>query len=334
MWLREVKPFPRDFLGLNSARRWWSDNPMMRLVKPILACLALSGCASELILDADEALAVIPRQFSGSGHIVVETRLNGLGPFRFAIDTGASISVVYEHARAEVGIEPFENIQVHVLCMTGSGVFRLGQVDEIRVGKEPWIDARVALLPSTSPSASRIDGILGIDFLSQYAVLYSQQERVLHLYPKEFVADDTYQGWSRIPLRELRVGDGNAAVLVFDMLIDAERIPTVFDLGATVNVMNWRAARALDILVRRPQRDPEVYGVSGSTKVLAELRVWRLRIENSTWWNKVFLVGEFPLFGALGIDGQPAAVAGTDLFGQRDFIIDFARERLLVRTRD
>jgi hypothetical protein len=334
MWLREDKPFPRDFLGLNSAQRRWSDNPMIRLVRPILACLALSGCASELILETEDALAVIPRQFSGSGHIVVETRVNGQGPFRFAIDTGASISVVYEHARAELGIEPFQNIQVLVLGMTGSGVFQLGQVDEIRVGNEPWNNARVALLPLPSPSAMRIDGILGIDFLSRYAVLYSQKEGVLRLYPKEFVADDAYQGWSRIPLRKLRVGDGNASVLVFDMHIDAERIPTVFDLGATVNIMNWRAARALDILVRRPQRKPEVYGVSGSTEILAELRVWRLRIDNSTWWSKIFLVGEFPLFEALGIDDQPAAIAGTELFGQRDFIIDFARERLLVRTRD
>jgi len=334
MWLREDKPFPWHSPELNSAGRRWSYNLMIRLVKLGLACLALSGCASELILDEDDALAVIPRQFSGSGHIVVETRLNGVGPFRFAIDTGASISVVYEHARAELGIEPIRNIQVNVLGMTGSGVFKLGQVDEIRIGEEPWTNARVALLPDTSPSASRIDGILGIDFLSRYAVLYSQQERVLRLYPKNLVAEADYQGWSRIPLRELRVGGGNVAVLVFDMQIDAERIPTVFDLGATVNVMNWRAARALDILVRRPQRKPEVYGVSGSTEILAELRVWSLRIDNSTWRNKVFLIGEFPLFGALGIDGQPAAVAGTDFFGQRDFIIDFARERLLVRSKD
>ena len=307
---------------------------MTRLVKLILACLALSGCAGELILDADDALAVIPRQYSGTGHIVVETRLNGRGPFRFAIDTGASISVVYEHARAEVGIEPVQDIQVHVLGMTGSGVFRLGQVAEIRVGNEAWTDAKVALLPSTTPTASRIDGILGIDFLSRYAVLYSQQERVLRLYPKESVADDSYQGWNRIPLRELRVGEGNVVVLVFDMYIDAERIPTVFDLGATVNVMNRRAARALDIMVRKPRSKPEVFGVSGSMEVLAELRVWKLRIDNSTWWSKVFLVGEFPLFEALGIDRQPAAITGTDLFGRRDFIIDFARERLLVKSRD
>ena len=307
---------------------------MTRLAVLILACLAVTGCASELVLDTDGALAVIPRKVSSTGHIVVETRLNGRGPFRFVIDTGASISVVYESARAKAGIELAPFIQVHVLGMTGSGLYPVGLVAEIRVGDEAWESARVAILPDTAPAAARIDGILGVDFLSRYAVLYSQQERVLRLYPRELVAENSYRGWDRIALRDLRVGDGNVAVFVLDMYIDTQHIPTVFDLGATVNVLNWRAARALDVLLRRPRRSPDVYGVSGSTEVLAELRVWRLRINNSFWRNRVFLVGEFPVFAALGLDRRPAAIAGADLFGQRDFIIDFARQRLLVKSRD
>jgi predicted aspartyl protease len=258
----------------------------------------------------------------------------GLGPFRFAIDTGASISVIYKDATAKLGIDPIPGIQVNVLGMTGSGIYPLGRVDEIRVGSERWNNARVALLSNTEPLADRIDGILGVDFLSQYAVLYSQRERALHLYPKKVVADTAYDGWDRIALRHLRVGDGNVAVFVFDMRIDTERIPTVFDLGATVNLMNQPAARALDVLVRRPRSTPEVHGVSGSTEILAELHVWRLRINNSLWRKKIFLVGEFPVFEALGLSRRPAAIAGSDLFGSRDFIIDFARQRLLVKSRD
>jgi predicted aspartyl protease len=307
---------------------------MTRLVKLTLACLAVTGCANELVLDTDGALAVIPRQISDTGHIVVETRLNGRGPFRFVIDTGASISVVYDSARAEAGIEPLPHILVDVLGMTGSGLFPVGRVDEIRVGNEAWKGVRVALLPDTAPRAARIDGILGIDFLSRYAVLYSQRERVLRLYPRELVAGNSYRGWDRIALRELRVGNGNVAVFVVDMYIDTERIPTVFDLGATVNVMNRRAARALDVLVRRPRRGPDVQGVSGSTEVLAELRVWRLQIDNSLWRNRIFLVGEFPVFEVLGLNRRPAAIAGADLFGQRDFIIDFAQQRLLVKSKN
>lgn len=306
---------------------------MTWLVILMLGCLALTGCANELVLDSDGALAVIPRQVSESGHIVVEAQVNGRGPFRFVIDTGASISVVYERARTKLGIPPDPFVQVHVLGMTGSGLFPVAQVAEIRVGNEAWSNVRVALLPNTDPLSARVDGILGIDFLSRYAVLYSQQERVLRLYPRELVADNSYRGWDRIGLRELRVGDGNVAVFVFDMYIDAEHIPTVFDLGATVNVMNRRGARALDVLVRTPRRSPEVQGVAGSTEVLAELKVWRLQIDNSFWRNRVFLVGEFPVFEALGLERRPAAIAGADLFGRRDFIIDFARQRVLVKSK-
>jgi predicted aspartyl protease len=306
---------------------------MTRHVILVLTCLAVSGCASELVLDTESALAVIPRHISDTGHIVVETKLNGLGPFRFAIDTGASISVIYEHARAKVGIEPLPNARVHVFGISGSGQYPLARVAEIRVGDELWKDARVTLLPDTTAIGTRVDGILGVDFLSRYAVLYSQTEKVLLLYPRELVADRAYLGWDSIPLRDLRVGDGNVAVLVLDMQIDAERITTVFDLGATASLMNRRGARALNILVRRPRIAPEIEGVSGGTEVLAELRVRQLRINNSTWRNRIFLVGEFPVFQTLGLDRQPAAIAGADLFGERDFIVDFTRRRLLVKSK-
>lgn len=307
---------------------------MTRLVIIILACWAIAGCANELVLNREGALAVIPRQVSDSGHIVVETNLNGRGPYRFIIDTGASISVVYERARVKAGIEPLPNMQVHVLGISGSGLFALGQVAEIRVGNERWLNARVALLPDAIPITTGVDGILGVDFLSQYALLSSQQERVLVLFPRELVAERSYRGWDSVALRDLRVGDGNVAVLVLDMYIDTEHIPAVFDLGATESLMNRRAAGALDILVRRPRTMPDVHGVSGSTEVLAELHVWRLRINNSIWRNRVFLVGEFPVFETLGMNRRPAAIAGVDLFGRRDFIVDFARQRLLVKSRD
>ena len=307
---------------------------MARFVILVLSCLVVTGCASELALDREGALAEIPRRTSDTGHIVVETQLNGRGPFRFVIDTGASISVVYERARAKAGIEALPDITAHVFGISGSRFYPLARVAEIRVGNELWKDARVALLPDTSPIAERADGILGVDFLSRYAVLYSRREKVLLLYPRELVADRAYLGWDSIALRKLQVRDGNVAVFVLDMHINAKLIPAVFDLGATVNLMNLRATRALDVLVRKPGTMPEVHGVSGSSQAMAELHVWKVRINNSIWRNRTFLVGEFSVFQTLGIDRQPAAIAGADLFGRREFIVDFTRQRLLVKSKD
>lgn len=329
----EVKPFPWRFPELYTLAADAQNRGMLRVIKLIVACLVLSGCASELVLDHGGAVAVIPHRVSNFGNIVVEATINGRGPFRLAIDTGASISVVYDKARARAGIEPTRGLRVHVHGLTGAGLFPVGDVATIGVGSESWANARVALLPGRTPAAAGIDGILGIDFLSRYAVWYSHGERVLRLYPKEAVAQRDYLGWSPISLHELRIRDAGAAVYVFYMHIDSESIPTLFDLGAAVNLMNRRAARALDVAVRRAPDRADVYGVTGRAEVLTRLRVWKLRIGDSVWHNRTFMVGEFPVFEALDLHRQPAAIVGTDFFGQRDFIIDFSRKRLLVRHR-
>ena len=152
---------------------------MARVVNLLVAILVVSGCASELVLEQDGALAVIPHQTSRAGHIVVETTLNGQGPFRFALDTGATISVLYEKAQNRLEVDPIPGVQARVLGMTGTGDFPVATVDRISVGEETWRNARVALLPDTEPAARQLDGILGVDFQRQYAIWYSQEDRLL-----------------------------------------------------------------------------------------------------------------------------------------------------------
>ena len=277
------------------------------------ALLALSGCAGELVVDRDGALAVIPRQIGDTGHILVDVMLNGRGPFEFALDTGASISVVFERCRSAARIDPAGDETVYLLGVAGAGRYPLGNVARVSIGSETWDDARLALMPSEGPVAERIDGILGLDFLSRYAVHSSRRERVIRLYPRALVAERSFRGWSTIPLIDLHVGAGDLTMPGFDIHIDAERVPALFDLGATVNLMNRSAARRLNITVRRPRDVPEVWGVTGDTQILTELIVRRLRIANMHWRNRTFLIGDFPVFEALGIDSRPAAIAGTEV---------------------
>ena len=306
----------------------------MARIRAILATLALlSGCAGELLLEPDGALAIVPRQFGDSGHIVVEVMLNGHGPFDFALDTGASISAVFDRARTEASIEAVPGNNVFIFGMTGSGTFPVARISRLSLGQEEWLDARVALLPADAPSMASIDGILGVDFLSRYAVHYSQKDRAVRLYPRELIAARSYRGWHSISLFDLDVGASDITMLAFNLYINMERIPALFDLGATVNVMNDRAARLLQVPVRRLRRSEEVQGVTGQTEATVELIVRRLRIGDIYWGNRRFLVGDFPVFEVLGTDKQPLAIAGTSLFRHRDFIVDFEKKRLLVKAR-
>lgn len=298
-----------------------------------MAGLLTAGCGTDLVMQQDGALAEIPRRTSPSGHIVVETFLNGRGPFWFALDTASTISVIYDKAMNRSDIDPLPGLHARVIGLTGTDDFPVANVASISVGKETWENARVALLPDTELAAQQVDGVLGIDFLQQYAIWYSEQDQVLRLYPKEAVAARSYNGWTSIGLSELRVAHVDQVLFAFDTIIDGESISTLFDLGATVNIMNKKAARNLHVPMRKPEVGSELVGIIGSAPILAVVRVSQLQVDDKFWRNKIFLIGEFPIFEILEIDKHPAIIVGADFFRQSDFIVDFARKRLLVRIR-
>ncbi len=307
---------------------------MLRVASFLALAVVLSGCAAELVLEKDGALTAIPRKTDASGHLIVDTLVNGQGPFRFAVDTGASISVIYGHVATELNVEPRPGDRVTLHGMTALGTFPTAIVRSIRVGEEDWDSARVAILPDTVPVASQFDGILGLDFLGRYAVSYAHADEMLRLYPQEVVSERAYHGWSAIPLFKMRVGQGDIGVFAFEIFIGGERIPTIFDLGTDSNLMNRRAARAIGVRPPKPGTTNRVGGAFGSTIEATELIVWKLQIAERSWRRVSFLIADFPVFATLDLNRRPTAIAGTSLFKRHDFIIDFAGERLLLRDRE
>ncbi len=49
------------------------------------------------------------------------------------------------------------------------------------------------------------------------------------------------------------------------------------------------------------------------------------------WEDEDFLIADLDIFSTLTGDDEPLAILGSALFNQRDFVIDFVRNRLLVR---
>ena len=306
---------------------------MARVVSWLALALLLSGCAAPLVLEKDGALAVIPRQSVDSGLIVVDTMVNGHGPFQFALDTAASISVLLESTAEAANVVAHPTKRIRLQGMTGSGTFPAAEVGRIDVGSLNWDSPMLVLLPDSSPLAGRVDGILGIDFLSRYAVAYSADDRAIRFYPRELVQERLgYRGWSTVPLDEIRVAGSDASILGFGIMISGRRVSAIFDLGSETSLMNHRAAKVIGVHTRR-RRDDGVSGAFGTTIFATKLIFWEIWVGGQRWHSKNFLVADFPVFEALGLLRIPAAVAGTDLFGRRDFVIDFAGMRLLVRHR-
>lgn len=309
---------------------------MIRVVKPMLrifgfaAFLALPGCAS--VLDLDNALAIAPYQIEDGGRIVVEARLNGHGPFDFVLDTGASISAVFDNVRDQLALEPVPGKTVIVHGAIASGTHPLLRIEQLQLGSAVWSDPRIVSLPGETEAGANVDGVLGVDFLRRYVVGFSTRDRVVRLYAPDAIADRSYRGWASVPLKAEAVGDGGAAFYFFDIEIEGWKIAAVFDLGAGFNMINWPGVESLGRTARALRKKVLLSGALESSHVFARIQAKEVTTAGIHWRNEEFSVGNIKIFETFKLNDTPAAILGAGLFTQRDFVIDFARNRLLVRV--
>ncbi|MBL8188609.1 MAG: aspartyl protease family protein [Acidobacteria bacterium] len=119
-------------------------------------------------------LAVIPFDLVNNRPFI-KVMVNGKGPFRFVIDTGASMSVLSDKAAQALGIKPVAK-GGNARAIGGSGTFPIlyGVLDSIQLG-----EARIDTVPiyirtvhstEDTPEGERSDGYIGLSVLSNYAV--------------------------------------------------------------------------------------------------------------------------------------------------------------------
>lgn len=296
----------------------------------LAAAVALSGCAS--VLEFDDALAVAPYRIDDNGRIVIDVHVNGRGPFDFVLDSASSISAVFERMRNNMGLEPVPGKAVIIHGAVASGQFPLLEVDRLAVGDEAWADPRIVALPAKTGASASTDGLLGVDFLRHYAIGFSTRDRVVRLYPPDIVAERAYRGWSSIPLLPESIGGSEVELYFLEIEIAGQKIRAMFDLGAGFSVINWAGARSLGITRSQVREEYVLSGALESERVTATLVANRLRTAGVVWRNEELSIADFEIFETLMLTDSPAAILGAGLFTQRDFVIDFVRNRLLVRT--
>ncbi len=195
----------------------------------------------------------------------IKIMINGKGPFRFVIDTGASMSVLSDKTADLLGVKPVAK-GGSARAIGGSGTFPIlyGLLDSIQMG-ETRIDVvpiyiRTVHSTSETPEAERSDGYIGLSVLSQYAVTldYKTQEMLLDRTPlreDQLVQSAADQTGVAAPVENL----GALAATGVDVpirstsggLASAEaHLPTmdrplnfIVDTGATISVISKAAVK-------------------------------------------------------------------------------------------
>jgi predicted aspartyl protease len=257
--------------------------------------------------------------------VVASVTVNGKGPYRFIIDTGANDSTVSPKLVAALGLATSPARSLRVAGVTGTAIVPSVPIESMRTGALSIARTEVPVI--WSPIMTGADGILGAAGLAEDSLLVDFRHNTVTIRPAD--AGAIPLGYARVQATRLRSGLLSVPGMVGDVPVDA-----IIDTGSPQTLGNMALYRAL--YVKPEARDrARVYGVTkqvrpGEVQVVPTVDLGAIRIGNA-----VLVFGDFPIFKVWGLTAHPAIILGMDVLGTVDaFAIDFRHAQIGIAPRD
>ncbi len=304
----------------------------MRLMLGIVIFLITAARAA-----AVEPVASVPYRIDYDGWYTIDVNVNGQGPYHFIIDTGATLTAVFESITASQPLFDAVGPDLRILGLSGAQYLPPVTIGDIDIGGLEFTDHVGVVIPDWDGVENMPHGVLGLDFLSAYTVYFNAPAGRIEFYAPDNPPTDklTDMGRTRLELnRFTRRNDGLYAVTA---TIDRRRIPFILDLGAAGTIINYNAMRRLlgGIYIDAPRGSAASTGskirdIFGDQSIARSIRITSIRMGGARWGRRILVVYNAGIFNELGLYSRPYGLMGADMFRDRSFILDFAGERLYL----
>lgn len=129
------------------------------------------ACTALLLLSSSVCAETVNFTLRRGHLIVIPVTLNGVGPFDFLLDTGASTTLVTPEFARELGLRPIDRIEL--VTMAGSQFLVRSQLERVTVGQQTATDVEVLIsdLREVRTVEGKLCGVLGQNFLAQFNYL-------------------------------------------------------------------------------------------------------------------------------------------------------------------
>ena len=257
--------------------------------------------------------------------------INDRGPFRFAVDTAASASVVADDLVEAVGIEPAGQLDMHT-------VIGLERVPAVRArtlasGSLSVEDARMAV--GSRPGLIGLDGLLGLDLLANQRLVMRFRGQGRSSINRSRPDHDQFLGVVRPRVRFQPPQGGGAELMVVNALVRGQQVQAIVDTGAQVTLINpalavaaearpfqSRSASTGDMLVQSP---------TGRAALAQAMIVSSVHFDELVLDRLAVLMGDFHIFRLLGLADTPAMLMGVDVLGAFErVVIDLKRGEIIM----
>jgi len=290
--------------------------------------LAPSGPVDELPqvqVTAPEPRYVAPTRRDRIGRIWAPVLINGQGPFRMVLDTGANHSGVTARVAAALGIPLDQSEPVMLRGVTGSTEVPTIRVDSLIVGD---LALRPAVLPIVLDALGGADGILGIEGLEDKRILIDFRHDLITINRSHM--ERAGRDFVALPMQRSRLG-----LVQLKAYVGGVAVKAILDTGGQATIGNSAMRNALMRHVRNDARAEEVIGVTtdaqdGESYPTPPIQLGTVRIQGAR-----VTFGDMHIFEHWKMNDEPVLLIGMDTIGLLDtVIIDYRLQELQIRMRN
>jgi hypothetical protein len=277
-------------------------------------------------VTADEPRFVAPTRRDRIGRIWAPVTINGKGPFRLVLDTGASHSALTAQVANTLGISLDSGHTVLLRGATGTARVPMVPVESLEVGDLLMYPRRLPIVPDALGGA---EGILGTDGLANKRIhIDFRRDRITI---KRSRSEPAGEGFITIPVEFMR-----GRLLVIEARMGGVATKAIIDTGGQATLGNLALREALAERRRRMELEPDqVIGATldvqeGDRSATPSLIMGGLRVTSGA-----MTFADFAIFEHWKMLDQPAMLVGMDVLGLLDvLVIDYRRRELHVKLRD
>lgn len=273
-------------------------------------------------IQAPEPRYVAPTLRDQIGRIWAPVYIDGKGPFRLVLDTGASRSAVTASVAQALGIVPDGSQPIHLNGVTGSAVVPSIRVASLLVGD---LLMKSVVLPIVPDALGGADGVLGTEGLLDKRIVIDFRDdsiSIRHSHERRAPA-----GFETISL-----DISQNRLITTQAHVGSVRVTAVIDTGAESSIANLALREAL--ARRRFHHEFSRDDIVGATDAVTQgegsdfppIYLGGIQI-----WGAHITTGDMHIFDVWHMTKQPAILIGMDALGKVDaIIIDYRRQEMQI----
>ncbi len=303
----------------------------------LLLCFGIfeNALAKRKISDLSKSTLYFER-YDG-GQYIVDASINGQGPFRMMIDTGATRTSVFEKTRQRLGLETNILPERNVSGMNKAELRPLAMIKTLNFAGIKYENHNIIILKDWADVGEvHFDGILGMDVLDGLIIQFKHAKSTVKFRKYWGINLQDVRKWDRIKLVENPYLEENFGLYYTFTRIGDSFIPTLVDTGASFTALSWSFVRGtkLEKEKKRLRKEWEVRGAVGVFNPQMRLRFDRIRIGDTALNKHEVVLMDLTNIPMNAYGKYPMVITGVDLFAGRDFAFDFRSYNLYIRPSE